>query len=317
MAKQKATSGFVYIWFDKKHRRFYIGSHWGSENDGYVCSSNWMRDAYRRRPTDFRRKVLSRISTTRADLLLKEYEWLSLVKGSELGERYYNLTQHLNGHWTTEEGRLKSTAEKISKNVKEAMNRPEVREKMEKHYSSVRGKKQSEELVEKRRQAMVKTMAEKFPVDERKRPDHEFGSEEYRANMAISVSESWKTRDKEAIGGKIKESLVASKEHRSKIMSGRQLWNDGTSHKKAIDCPGDGWVLGALPWYVENIKKGLVGIVRTKSNYVMTQEQKEAHSTKMTGRIWINDGEVSKMVVADSNIPEGWKLGRIYQKKKK
>lgn len=29
MAKKKViTSGFVYIWFDKKHKRFYIGSHW-------------------------------------------------------------------------------------------------------------------------------------------------------------------------------------------------------------------------------------------------------------------------------------------------
>ena len=25
--------GFVYIWFDRKHRRFYIGSHWGTEDD--------------------------------------------------------------------------------------------------------------------------------------------------------------------------------------------------------------------------------------------------------------------------------------------
>lgn len=27
--------GFIYIWFDKKKRRFYIGCHWGHENDNY------------------------------------------------------------------------------------------------------------------------------------------------------------------------------------------------------------------------------------------------------------------------------------------
>ena len=31
--------GFVYIWFDRKHKRYYIGCHWGHEDDGYVCSS--------------------------------------------------------------------------------------------------------------------------------------------------------------------------------------------------------------------------------------------------------------------------------------
>lgn len=31
--------GFVYIWFDKKKNMFYIGSHWGHEQDGYICSS--------------------------------------------------------------------------------------------------------------------------------------------------------------------------------------------------------------------------------------------------------------------------------------
>jgi hypothetical protein len=50
--------GFVYIWFDRKHKRFYIGCHWGKENDGYVCSSPWMKQAYKHRPQDFKRKIL-------------------------------------------------------------------------------------------------------------------------------------------------------------------------------------------------------------------------------------------------------------------
>ena len=40
--------GFVYIWYDKKRKMYYIGSHWGTDDDGYICSSNRMRDAYRR-----------------------------------------------------------------------------------------------------------------------------------------------------------------------------------------------------------------------------------------------------------------------------
>ena len=35
--------GFVYIWYDRKHKRYYIGCRWGTENDGYICSSSWMK----------------------------------------------------------------------------------------------------------------------------------------------------------------------------------------------------------------------------------------------------------------------------------
>jgi hypothetical protein len=50
--------GFVYLWFDRKHKRYYVGAHWGKEDDGYICSSNWMRDAYKKRSQDFLREIL-------------------------------------------------------------------------------------------------------------------------------------------------------------------------------------------------------------------------------------------------------------------
>ena len=106
--------GFVYIWYDKKHKRYYIGSHWGTEDDGYICSSRWMRKSYKRRPQDFKRRILSRIYSNRKDLLENEYGWLSKIKDSYLGDRYYNLTKHLNGHWTTDLEKTKNIGQKIS-----------------------------------------------------------------------------------------------------------------------------------------------------------------------------------------------------------
>ena len=122
-------SGFVYIWRDRKHNRFYIGSHWGSETDGYICSSTWMRNAYNRRREDFRRRVLSRITESRAQLLLKEYEWLTLIPSEQLGKRYYNLRQHQFSHWMAKVDASETIKDRISKKTKEAMARPEVREK--------------------------------------------------------------------------------------------------------------------------------------------------------------------------------------------
>jgi hypothetical protein len=147
--------GFVYIWFDRKHKRYYIGSHWGTENDGYICSSTWMRNPYKRRPQDFKRRILSKVTTNRADLLKKEYEWLSLICKEELGKKYYNFTQHLNGHWFTEEERCKTISERISVKTKEAMQRPEVREKYLTALETRDTRSSDLEVREKRRVSMM------------------------------------------------------------------------------------------------------------------------------------------------------------------
>ena len=94
--------GFVYIWMDRYRKMFYIGSHWGSENDGYICSSNRMRDAHRRRPHDFKRRILWKGLTTRKNLLETEQYWLNLIKSYELKIRYYNAIKNvLQAPWQT------------------------------------------------------------------------------------------------------------------------------------------------------------------------------------------------------------------------
>ena len=57
--------GFVYLWRDKKRNMYYIGCHWGYTNDGYICSSNRMRDAFKRRRTDFNRRILEKMSESK------------------------------------------------------------------------------------------------------------------------------------------------------------------------------------------------------------------------------------------------------------
>lgn len=147
--------GFVYIWFDRKRKMYYIGSHWGNEVDGYICSSNRMRDAHRRRPDDFKRKIIARVYNSKSALLQKEYEYLSLIESDELGKKYYNLTNHLNGHWMTDEEYSKTLSERISQKTKEAMQRPEVREKYLKGLENRDNRSSNLEVREKRRQSMM------------------------------------------------------------------------------------------------------------------------------------------------------------------
>lgn len=108
--------GFVYIWYDKKHKRFYIGSHWGTEIDGYVCSSTWMKQAYKRRPQDFKRRILKRVYTSRLDLLNEEQRWLDMINDTEMATRslkegykirYYNVTKQTSPQWHHYENKRK------------------------------------------------------------------------------------------------------------------------------------------------------------------------------------------------------------------
>jgi hypothetical protein len=106
--------GFIYIWFDRKRKMYYIGSHWGTIKDNYICSSDRMRDAYRRRPEDFKRRIIQK-NIERTKLLEEEHKWLSLILDIELGKKYYNLRKHKWGHWSTDINKRLTIGQKISK----------------------------------------------------------------------------------------------------------------------------------------------------------------------------------------------------------
>lgn len=109
--------GFVYVWYDRKKRMYYVGCHWGTKNDGYICSSNRMRDAYRRRPKDFKRRIIE-IVNDKSLLYDIEYRWLSMINEVDLGKKYYNLRKHKWGHWSTDETSSLSIKQKVSNTKK-------------------------------------------------------------------------------------------------------------------------------------------------------------------------------------------------------
>ena len=143
--------GFIYIWFDRKRKMYYIGSHWGLEGDGYVCSSNRMRDAYRRRPYDFKRRILQK-NIERSSLLNEEYKWISMIKEEELGEKYYNLRKHKWGHWSHDVSNLSSVGEKISQKMK---GKKQSKEAIHNRFESRKGYRLSRETKDKISQTLM------------------------------------------------------------------------------------------------------------------------------------------------------------------
>jgi hypothetical protein len=155
--------GFVYIWYDRKHRRYYVGCHWGKEDDGYICSSPWMKQAYKHRPYDFKRRILKTNIDNRIDMFVEEQKWLDLIKPEEIRVRYYNLNIKNNEIWSKYDEKIKTISEKISIKTKEAMRREDVRENYETGLKKRDTRSSDLEVREKRRQSMIEAMTKKYP----------------------------------------------------------------------------------------------------------------------------------------------------------
>lgn len=106
--------GFIYIWRDKKHKKFYIGRHWGSESDTYVCSSVNMKANCKNRPNDFKRRIIKRVYT-KEDLINEEQRYLGMIKLEECGTKYYNKTLRADAPSMFGRRHSKETKEKMSR----------------------------------------------------------------------------------------------------------------------------------------------------------------------------------------------------------
>lgn len=150
--------GFVYIWYDRKHKRFYIGSHWGTIEDGYICSSRWMHKAKRRRPEDFKRRIIEIVGSDRKELYIREQYWLSMIKDVEIRHKYYNLNKSVKDPWYQHPDKLLTIGQRISKakKGKRPNNDPQMLiERGKKISAKVKGRTFSPEHREKLRQAKL------------------------------------------------------------------------------------------------------------------------------------------------------------------
>jgi hypothetical protein len=92
---------------------YYVGSHWGSDDDGYVCSSNYMYKAYKRRPQDFKRRIVAR-KTDKKELIAEENRWLAMIQDHELSKKYYNFNNKAWELWHMDEKRRAEVGAKIT-----------------------------------------------------------------------------------------------------------------------------------------------------------------------------------------------------------
>lgn len=98
--------GFVYIWYDNLRKMFYIGSHWGRSDDSYLCSNKRLYNAIKKRPENFKRRIIEKDIPDKKNLLEREQYWLNMIKDEELSSvssvtnntaKYYNYKKFASG----------------------------------------------------------------------------------------------------------------------------------------------------------------------------------------------------------------------------
>lgn len=206
-------TGFIYIWYDRKRKMYYIGKHLGTEDDGYICSSDRMRDAYQYRPHDFKRRIIQR-NVPRDLLSEEEFKWLSLIKDEELNTRYYNVCRRFCG------GFYGNHSEETKQKLREA------RAKQVISHSEATRKKQSEA-----RKGMMFTEEHRKNLSEAHKGKRQPLSEETKRK--ISEKHKGKPRPYARVprSDEVKEKISKSNkgkpksiEHRKATSEGIKLW---------------------------------------------------------------------------------------------
>ena len=99
--------GFVYRWYDTSNGKFYIGSHKGTPDDGYLGGGVLFRRAYAKRPESFIREIIYK------GVHYREYEQTILdYEDAANNNMFYNLVNHAWG------GSPKGLSKKASTRIK-------------------------------------------------------------------------------------------------------------------------------------------------------------------------------------------------------
>lgn len=184
---------FVYCWTDKKTNMLYVGSHKGSTDDGYICSSKYMLEEYNKRPEDFSRQIVA--EGTLSDIRKLETKILQAVNAA-LNEQFYNR------HNSDEKFYLKNHTELSKRKI------------AEKHKGRVR-----KDLSERNKKGMSKESIEKMVSSRRAN-----GSYDRESNPMFGRSHSNESKIKMSLSRKGKNKSPKSEETKKKMSEARKKY---------------------------------------------------------------------------------------------
>lgn len=195
----------------------YIGVHKGTPDDGYVCSSKYMKEEYKSRPEDFFREILE--YGTYSECQSKETELLKSVSAAK-NPLYYN-RHNGDGKLYAPEVMSEKTKQKIA--------------------ASHKGRKKTEETKQRMSAAKRGTKLGPHTDEHRRKISQSCG------NMPLER----KQKIADAMRGKAKP--PRTQEHIDKITAKKKntIWiNDGHTSRMiaSIDVVPFGWQRGRIKW---------------------------------------------------------------------
>ena len=156
--------GFIYIWYDKKRKKYYLGSHLGLPGDGYTGSNLRFQTAYKSRPETFKRRILESHSfITPKELLQREQAWLDMIDPEELNNRYYNEKKLATGgniYQYLSEEKKKEHAIKTGESSKRYWNSLSEEQKKDRTKNAFGGNKFDRSYMKKRQHDLLSKEAE-------------------------------------------------------------------------------------------------------------------------------------------------------------
>lgn len=249
--------GFVYIWYDRKNKMYYIGCHWGSENDGYVCSSDRMRMAFKRRPEDFKRRILKR-NIPKEELLTEEHKWLQLIPDRELGKQYYNHSKHHFGHWSA------ASNSDIIKEKCGAKNKGK-KQNLTPEQKSERGRRISEAKVKRKEEKLALGLPIRQPEKQPRQPNGP-QSEETKLKKSITMkkkfeSGEWSSWSK---GKTLSPRSEETKQKQSLALKGKK--RDDEQKERISNANKKAWSEGKFTNRRSNNMKDYIWVTRKEDN---------------------------------------------------
>ena len=161
MYKEIKLEAFVYCWTDNKTNKLYIGSHKGSIDDGYICSSKYMLEEYKKRPNDFTRQIIAQGLTE--DIRKLETKILQ-SSNARLDEIFYN--KHDNDGLYFEGWKRGEFSDEHRKNMSIAASK---RKRTPEHLAALHeGRRKSKNSIE-HKNALIISRIGKHHTDESKR----------------------------------------------------------------------------------------------------------------------------------------------------
>lgn len=114
--------GFIYKWTNTRNGKYYVGSHHGSTDDGYIGSGVWFKRAYKAEPEVFVRVILEYIPVDDPMLTIEREEHY-LLNECEVGnkDKCYNISRKAGGGWSLHgksEEEIQEIYAKISRSLK-------------------------------------------------------------------------------------------------------------------------------------------------------------------------------------------------------